>query len=178
MEKRKLILYIASSLDGYIATDDHNLDWLFTVDGEGDNGYSNFYDTIDTILLGRITYDWIMKHENNIFPYKNKECYVFSKEKRDNTDCVTFIQNDIIKFVNDLKHNNGKNIWIVGGSNLLNTFFQEKLIDEIIITIAPVLIGKGIQLFTENDHKTLLKLKNIKQYNQLIELYYDVIKDM
>lgn len=70
MEQRKLVLYIASSVDGYIATNEHNLDWLFTVDGEGDNGYSKFYDTIDTILIGRVTYDWIIEHENGRFPYQ------------------------------------------------------------------------------------------------------------
>jgi dihydrofolate reductase len=175
MYQRKLILYIASSLDGYIATEDHNLDWLFSVEAEGDNGISKFLETVDTILLGRVTYDWIMEHEKDDFPYKDKECYVFSKEKRSNTEFVTFIHTDIVEFIEKMKNKQGKNIWIVGGSELLKTFITKKLLDEMIITIAPVLIGKGIPLFRENELKTTLFLKNVTQYNQFIELHYTVI---
>jgi len=120
MKQRKIILYIASSLDGFIATEDHNLEWLFAVEGENDNGYSKFYETVDTVLLGRTTYDWIIEHEKNKFPYIGKECYVFSREERSNTEYVTFVQNNIIDFITDIKHRNGKNIWIVGGSILIN----------------------------------------------------------
>jgi dihydrofolate reductase len=176
VNQRKIILYIASSLDGYIATEDHNLDWLFSVEGAGDNSISKFLETIDTILLGRITYDWIMEYEKGEFPYKNKECYVFSKEKRNKTEFVTFIHTDIIEFIGRLKNKHGKNIWIVGGSELIKTFITEKLIDEMIITIAPVLIGKGIPLFRENNIKTKLILKHVNQYNQFIELHYTVDK--
>ena len=177
MEKRNIVLFIACSLDGYIATIDHNLEWLFSVEGEGDNGISKFYETIDTILLGRITYDWIMEHEKNEFPYKDKECYVFSKERRSHTEFVTFIHTDINEFIDKLKNKSGKNIWIVGGGELLKTFIAKKLVDEIIVTIAPVLIGKGIPLFRENNIQTNLFLKNINRYNQFIELHYDVIRE-
>ncbi|WP_338322965.1 hypothetical protein [Oceanobacillus halophilus] len=60
-KKRKLLLFIASSLDGYIAAKDESLEWLYNVDGEGDNGFSEFYDTVDTVLLGKRTYDWVMR---------------------------------------------------------------------------------------------------------------------
>lgn len=176
MEERKLVLYIASSLDGYIATDEHNLDWLFSVEGEGDNGYSKFYETIDTILMGRVTYDWVMEHENEDFPYKGKECYVFSKTKKENNEYVTFIGEDIVQFLTDLKNKNGKNIWLVGGGELLHTFIKEKLVDELIITIAPRLVGKGIPLFKNNDFQTSLTLKSINRFNQFVELCYEVVK--
>ena len=159
MEQRKLVLYIASSLDGYIATNEHNLDWLFSVEGEGDNGYSLFYETIDTILIGRVTYDWIIEHENGRFPYEGKKCYVFSKTKKEDNKHVNFICEDIVRFVIDLKNKNGKNIWLVGGGELLNTFIKEKLVDELIITIAPRLLGKGIHLFKSNNFQTSLALK-------------------
>ena len=77
--QRKVVLFIATSLDGYIATENDSLDWLYKVEGEGDNGYSEFYETVDTILMGRRTYDWILKHVTGDFPYKNKECFVFSR---------------------------------------------------------------------------------------------------
>lgn len=176
MEQRKLVLYIASSLDGYIATNEHNLDWLFSIDGEGDNGYSRFYDTIDTILIGRITYDWIIEHENGRFPYQGKECYVFSKTKKEDNEHVTFIDKNIVQFLQDLKNKNGKNIWFVGGGELLSTFIKEKLVDEIIINIAPTLLGKGIPLFKNNDFQTSLTLKNINRFNQFVELSYEVVR--
>jgi len=72
-------LYFATSLDGYIATEDESLEWLFNVEGEGDNGYSEFYETVDTILMGNKTYEWIIRHETGEFPYKNKDCYVFTR---------------------------------------------------------------------------------------------------
>lgn len=176
MEQRKLVLYIASSLDGYIATNEHNLDWLFAVEGEGDNGYSKFYDTIDTILIGRVTYDWIIEHENGRFPYKGKECYVFSRTKKEHDEHVTFIYEDIVRFLIDLKSKNGKNIWLVGGGELLNSFIKEKLVDELIITVAPRLLGKGIPLFKSNDFQTSLTLKSINRFNQFVELYYEVVR--
>jgi len=176
MEQRKLVLYIASSLDGYIATNEHNLDWLFAVEGEGDNGYSKFYETIDTILIGRVTYDWIIEHENGSFPYKGKECYVFSKTKKEDNEHVNFIYEDIVQFLIDLKNKNGKNIWLVGGGELLNTFIKEKLVDEFIITVAPRLLGRGIPLFKNNDFQTSLTLKGINRFNQFVELYYEVVR--
>lgn len=174
MSQRKLVLYIAASLDGYIATEEHNLDWLFAVEGDGDSGYLNFYETVDTILIGRITYDWIVEHEKGNFPYKGKECYVFSKTKLSDNEYVTFISKDIVPFIKGIKNEEGKNIWLVGGGNLLNTFLEEKLVDEIIVTIAPVLIGKGIPLFRNNNFQTPLLLKNINRCNQFVELHYEV----
>lgn len=176
MGQRKLVLYIASSLDGYIATNEHNLDWLFSVEGEGDNGYSKFYEIIDTILIGRVTYDWIIEHENGGFPYKGKECYVFSKTKKEDNEYVNFIYEDIVQFIIDLKNKSGKNIWLVGGGELIGTFIKEKLVDELIITIAPSLLGKGIPLFKNNDFQTSLTLKSINRFNQFVELYYEVVR--
>lgn len=176
MSKRKLVLYIASSLDGYIATDEHNLDWLFTVEGEGDNGYSRFYESVDTILIGRITYDWIIEHEKGAFPYKGKECYVFTRTKKDDNEYVNFICEDVVQFSKELKNRNGKNIWLVGGGNLLKTFIEEKLVDEIIITIAPLLLGKGIPLFRDSSFQTSLSLKSINRFNQFVELHYEVVR--
>lgn len=177
MEQRKVVLYIASSLDGFIATKDHDLNWLLSIEGEGDNGYSKFYDTVDTILLGRVTYDWIMEHEQGDFPYKGKECYVFSRTRRDNNEFVTFVCEDIVPFVKKLREKGGKRIWLVGGGELNNIFIKEELIDEMIVTIAPALLSDGIPLFKCNNNQTQLRLKDITRYNQFVELYYDVIKE-
>lgn len=171
-KQRKLVLLIATSLDGYIATKDDSLDWLFKVEGEGDNGISEFYETVDTILMGRKTYDWIITHMTEEFPYKNKECYVFSRQENEDTEDVKFIKEDIIDFTNKLKNEEGKNIWIVGGGDLLHSFIKEKLVDEFIITIAPTIIGEGVPLFKEDEYQLELYLKGTRCFNQFLELHY------
>ena len=172
--QRKLVLFIATSIDGYIATKNESLEWLFKVEGEGDNGYSEFYDTVDTILMGRKTYDWIMNQETEGFPYSNKECYVFSRSVKGENKNVEFVNEDIASFTNKLKKEKGKNIWIVGGGELLHSFIKEKLVDEMILTIAPTLIGTGISLFKEDNYLLDLSLKGIRRFNQFAELHYEV----
>lgn len=174
--RRKLMLFIAMSLDGYIAGKDESLDWLFKVEGEGDNGYSKFYDTVDTVLMGRKTYDWLLKHVDGTFPYEGKECFVFSRSLGTDNSNVNFVSADIVSFTNLLKEKDGKNIWLVGGGNLLQTFLQEDLVDEIILTLAPTVIGNGIPLFQQSDKEIELSLMNMSQYNQFVELHYEVKK--
>ena len=174
--QRKLVLFIATSLDGYIATKNESLDWLFKVEGEGDNGYSEFYETVDTILMGRKTYDWIVNHETEGFPYSNKECYVFSRSVSEDNKDVKFVNEDIVDFTNQLKNEKGKNIWIVGGGELLHDFIKEKLVDELIITVAPIIIGTGIALFKEDKYELELTLKGTRSFNQFVELHYEMKK--
>lgn len=174
--KRNIVMFIAASLDGYIARENDSLDWLFKVEGEGDNGYSSFYDTVDTILLGKRTYDWVMEYENGNFPYKDKECYVFTRTAHEDTEYVKFFHGDLVNFTNELRSKEGGRIWLVGGGEIIHGFLKEKLVDEIIVTVAPVLIGKGIKLFNELDFDTELSLKGIQQFGQFAELHYIVKK--
>lgn len=176
MSNRKVIIYIAASLDGYIATKEESLDWLFQVEGEGDNGYSAFYETVDAVLMGKKTYDWILNQELPEFPYKGKETYVFSRTAAGSTEDVTFISDGITSLIADLKKQSGKNIWLVGGGELIALFIKEQLVDELIVTIAPAVIGNGIPLFKEGEYKLDLSLKGTKTFNQFVELYYEVKK--
>lgn len=176
-KKRKLVLFIASSLDGYIATNDESLEWLYRVEGEGDNGFSEFYNTVDTIIMGKNTYDWILNQDLKEFPYKNKDCYVFTRSSAVNNENVKFVNGDISEFIKKLKDKDGKNIWIVGGGNLLQSFIQRGLVDELILTIAPTLLGKGIHLFREGEYQLDLSLKRMRHFNQFIELHYIIKKD-
>lgn len=173
-QNRKAVLFIASSLDGYIAEKDESLEWLFKVEGEGDNGIAEFYDTVDTVIMGKKTYDWIMNHNGKEFPYKDKECYVFTRSAIEDTEHVKFVNPDITHFVNKLKSRQGKNIWIVGGGGLLHSFLQENALDEIIITVAPAILGQGIPLFKEGDYQSDLLLKGTRTFNQFVELHYEV----
>ncbi len=172
-QRRKIVLFIASSLDGYIASKDESLEWLFKVEGEGDNGFTEFYQTIDTIIMGKRTYDWIIK-EIEDFPYKTKECYVYTRSSYQDTENVKFINEDIHHFVNNLRKKEGNNIWLVGGGELLDSFIQEDLVDEFIITVAPTIIGNGIPLFKESNHYVELSLKGTRNFNQFTELHFEV----
>lgn len=174
-ESRKVVLFIATSLDGYIATKEESLEWLFQVEGEGDNGTSEFFDTIDTVLMGKTTYDWIMEHEgDSSWPYSDKNCFVFTRSSIADTEQVKFICPNIPDFVNELKKQEGKNIWMVGGGELLYSFLKENAVDELIITIAPTLIGSGIPLFKNGDYHLELLLKGTRKFNQFVELHYEV----
>lgn len=174
--RRKTVVFIATSLDGYIATKEDSLGWLFKVEGEGDNGFLDFYNTVDTVLMGRRTYDWITSHEPEEFPYKNKTCYVFTRSPNEDTENVKFVNGNLKEFTNQLKLRNGKNIWIVGGGELLDSFIEENLVDEFILTVAPVIIGNGIPLFKKGDHSLELALKGTQKFNQFVELHYEVRK--
>lgn len=176
MTKRKLVLFIATSLDGYIATEDDSLEWLFKVDGEGDNGFSEFYDTVDTVIMGRRTYDWLLEQELESFPYEGKECYVFSRTVSEDNENVQFFSGDVVDLTNQLKNKEGKNIWVMGGGDLIHSFINKRLVDELIVTVSPVLIGKGIPLFKEFDFEIELSLKSINRFNQFAELHYEVKK--
>jgi dihydrofolate reductase len=174
MEHRSVILYIAASLDGYIATEEESLDWLFSVQGEGDNGYTSFFDTVDTVLMGRKTYDWIMRTEQGRFPYPGRECYVFSRSRTGSDGFVTYVGGDVAAFTAALKHREGKKIWMIGGGEALLDVLRAGLIDEIVVNIAPRLLGRGIPLFPKGDYGCDLSLIGIKQYGQFAELHYSI----
>lgn len=173
--ERKVVCYIAESLDGYIATEEDSLEWLFKSEGqgEGDAGYAEFMETIDTVIMGRRTYDWVMEAENGNYPYQEITSYVFTSSPAEENPFVTFTNQEISSFMKELKEMSGKDIWVIGGSKLLHEFVKEDLIDEWIISIAPVLIGKGIPLFQEFDFEIRLKLKGVKMYGQFAQLHYE-----
>ncbi|WP_346426788.1 dihydrofolate reductase family protein [Virgibacillus sp. YIM 98842] len=132
------------------------------------------FEKVDTVLLGKRSYDWVMKQDIEEFPYKNKESYVFTRSSIEDTEHVKFVNDDIANFTNDLKNQEGRNIWIVGGGELLQSFINEKLVDELIITVAPTIIGKGIPLFREGEYQIDLTLKGMRNFNQFVELHYEI----
>lgn len=172
---RKLILYIAQSLDGKTATPDGRVDWLEQIANPDDNdyGYAEFYDSIDVTLMGNTTYQQI--HGFDIpFPYPNKENYVFTRnpEIRENEN-VQFITGNLISFVRDLKEENGKHIWLVGGSQINKLMYNAGLIDEMILFVMPIILGDGIPLFQPSlliNHPVLI---STEQYlSGVVKLHY------
>lgn len=170
MQKRKVILYIATSLDGYIARENGDIDWLFT---DQDYGYTDFLKSVDTVILGNRTYKQALNFGE--FPYKDKTCYVFSKTIKGENEYVTFINDSFFDFVEDLKGQDGSDIWLVGGTRTIDIFMKNNLIDELIISIHPIILGKGIELFKNDNKEMQLKLKKNMSYSSgLVQLHYEV----
>ncbi|SDN04775.1 dihydrofolate reductase family protein [Bacillus sp. OK048] len=168
----KLVFYGAISLDGYLARENHSLDWLDRTEGEEEMGYQDFYNGVDTILMGRSTYDQIAILSPDKFPYEGKDCYVFSRTLKGSTEYVKFINEDIVGFTQSLKEQEGKRIWIVGGGEVLQPLLQAKLVDEFIIQIAPFIIGRGIPMFVPGEQENELTLVDVRRYKQFAELHY------
>lgn len=166
-------LYIATTLDGYIADKNDNLQWLFDVEGDGDNGYGEFFNTVDTVIMGMNTYHWLLENEPGEWGYEGKTCYVLTRQNLVSSEFVTFVTfDDLIKILPTIKGN----IWNVGGGEVIRLFLEKHLIDEIQITIAPVILGDGIPLFPKGNYAEQLKLIDTKTYGQFVELHYLVKK--
>lgn len=176
----KIFLYIATSLDGYIADINGNIDWLtkFNFNNEIQIFYDKFYSNISTVIMGNKTYQQIINELSpNFWPYEEKDTFVFTTNitKNNNKNNIFFLNKDIIKEVNKIKQNSKKDIWVVGGSEIVNFLLKENLIDEIIITIIPTLLGNGIPLFKSNNKNLILTNCN-NMGDNIVMLQYKVEK--
>lgn len=172
---RKLSLFIATSLDGYIAKPNDDLSFLKLVEKEGeDYGYENFTNTIDTIILGRKTYDYVLK-EIGSSHYDNgkRDVYVITRTEKPSKGRTTFYTGKLIDLVQRLKSESGKNIYCDGGAEIVNELLTSDLIDEFIISIVPVLVGSGTRLFKDGRPEQQLELLNSKTFDTgLTQLHY------
>jgi dihydrofolate reductase len=172
---RKLILYIASSLDGYIAGPGDDLSFLNPMHVEGeDYGYGEFIEGIDTVIVGRRTYDWVI-NQGVEFPHKDKACYIITRQEKPAEGNLNFYNGDLRALVTRLKSENGKNIFCDGGAQVVNYLLKEKLFDELIISVVPVLLGDGVRLFQENRPAQNLELNKVKNYpSGMVQLHYKI----
>ncbi|HRG68939.1 MAG: dihydrofolate reductase [Saprospiraceae bacterium] len=171
---RKLILYIATSLDGYIAKPNDDLSFLSIVQKDGeDYGYSEFVSSIDTVILGRKTYDWIMAVVDE-FPHMDKISYIITRTERPSIGNINFYNGTLNSLVKKLKSEKGKNIFIDGGAEIVHELLKANLIDEFIISIIPILVGDGIKLFADGRPELKLKLVTLKKFETgLIQMHYE-----
>ena len=172
----EVILYIAASLDGYIARHDGAVDWLDAIwepdaDADGrpgpaaDYGYADFVAGVGAVLMGRATYEQIRSFGGD-YPYPGTEGYVFSRARAGERDeYVHFVDGaDIPGLVSRLKAAQDKNIWLVGGGQLIREFLRLDLIDRIELFILPVILGDGIPLFPPATPQRRLALVNCQSY--------------
>lgn len=172
---RKLSLFIASSLDGYIAGPGGDLSFLKSVEKEGeDYGYARFTDTIDTLIIGRKTYDYVVK-EIGSSHYDNgeREVFVITRTQKPAAGKTIFHTGSPSELVRRLKSESGKGIYCDGGAEVINELLQHDLVDELIISVIPVLLGGGVRLFKDGRPEQLLELMSVQSYDTgLTQLYY------
>ena len=173
---RKLIYYVAQSLDGFIAHADGSWDG-FVPEGEHVTDFLASFSWFDTVLMGRKTYE-VGLSQGVTSPYPSMDQYVFSRTMESSPDPkVTLVSNGAVPLVQNLKEKSGKGIWVCGGAQLASDLYRSGLIDEIIIKLNPVLLGSGISLFADVVPQTALALTQHKVYDSgVILLHYDVVK--
>jgi len=178
---RKVKLYIASSLDNFIASENGSIDWLFS---DIDYGYTRFYESIDTILIGRKTFEQSLTFDE--YPYSEKKVYVFTHNARaqcekKRTLGVEYIDNNIPHFVKSLIQesfeNKNKDIWLLGGGEIVSIFLNADLVDEIILSIHPIILGRGVPLFKNIEKSVNLRLRESVGFESgLVQLHYHILK--
>ncbi|WP_417610827.1 dihydrofolate reductase family protein [Owenweeksia hongkongensis] len=170
---RKISLYIAASLDGYIAKPDGDIKWLvdFPNPEKDDFGYNHFIKEVETTLMGGATFRQIADFEE--WPYPDKENFVLTRQKGEESSLVTFVTSDVVDFVKELRKKKGGLIWLIGGGSINTIFMQNDLVDEIILTVVPIVLGDGIPLFAKGDLNKTLKLQKTEAFsNGMVQLTY------
>lgn len=156
---RKIILNLAISLDGYIASEDGGYDWII---GDGDKrldtenkwDFNKFLEDIDVVVMGKKCYDQNMHND-----FKSKKVYIATSKEIKDYDNIHFINGDIVKVIEEERNKEGKDIFLFGGGVLLDSFIKTDIIDEYIIGIIPTILGNGRPLFLGNNPKIDLHLK-------------------
>jgi dihydrofolate reductase len=173
---RKVTFGGANSLDNYIARSDEAVDWLLWGD-EAAEIMKNYWKTIDTVLMGRKTYEFAVRSsKGKSNPYPGITSYVFSRTlKRAKDKATKLVSQDAVEFVRELKTAGGKDICVMGGGDFAKTLFEADLIDEIGFNIHPVLLGSGIPLFHEMKRQINLELMECRSFkNGCVYLTYRV----
>lgn len=164
---KKVILYMNVSLDGFIADRDGKISWK---GGEsefyqGDYGKSGFLSVVDTIIMGRDTYNrLIKKYGTERWPYKDKVTYVITHRPLEDTEYFKFVDSRLSSLINELKDKPGEAIWIFGGADIANQAVRDNLIDEYHLVIHPIILGSGKKLF--DDHNKTIKLHLVRNGNK------------
>lgn len=167
------ILYIAASVDGYIAGPNGEIDWLSMVDRDGeDYGYYQFYDSVDAIVSGSKTYD--LANSFGEWPYPGKPTFVFTRRSlKSKRDDVFFLSEPVDSAMEKIKAQGFQRVWLLGGGELVRSFLQHKLIDEYIISVIPIILGAGISLFPPATPEQQLELVSSRHYESgLVQVHY------
>ena len=171
---KKISLFIAMSLDGYIADSKGSVDWMVG-QGEDDNmdSYFGFVKDIDTVIMGWNTYHQIITELSpKEWVYSDFTTYVVTHRRKTSSDKIHFTNKDPVELLKKLREERGKGIWICGGANLVQQFVKEDAIDYYHITVIPTIWGSGIRLFEKAGHEIKLRLLKTQSHNGMTDLIY------
>ena len=168
---RNIILQLAVSLDGFIEGPNGEFDWCFTDD---DYGMTNFFKRIDAIFIGRKSYELTLSMGGSVPPgFPALKEYVFSNSLDNVEGNRIVVSGDVVKEVNKIKNEPGKDIWLYGGASLTSTFIDLGLVDEMALAVHPILLGAGKPLFENIKNRMPLQLLNTQSYlSGLVMLSY------
>jgi dihydrofolate reductase len=173
MQMTKTILYIATSLDGFVARKNDDISWLFPYN-EVDYRFDEFFSHIGAIIQGRRTYDievqhgWVTPHPVPTFVLSHD-----IPEKTPKRSDVVFTHEDIAEVLKKAKKRTDKHIWIEGGANVAQQFLRRELIDEIVLSYVPAILGDGVRLFDNIEKQIDLSLIDVKRFDKgLVQLIY------
>lgn len=172
---RNVTLFIAMSLDGYIADGNGNVDWLQgQVNGQDDmESYTTFIKDVDTVVMGWNTYHQVrFDLSPDIWMYEDLKSYVITHRQLDDEKNIFFKHQDVGEVVKELREEEGKGIWICGGAGIIQPLIQQHLIDVYHISIIPTILGKGIRLFEQFDKEIPLQLLETRNYNGIVDVIY------
>lgn len=182
----KTVYYTATSLDGFIATEDDSLDWLFPLGNLNDSSYPEFIAAVGALAMGSATYTWMIRNAERVaadtgssWPYK-QPVWIFTSRRLpaiEGAD-IRFVKGDVRQIHDEMRAAAaGKNIWIVGGGDLAGQFYDAGLLDELIVQIGSATLGKGKQLFPRRVLSPTLRLLSVRQLGAgMAELHYEVDK--
>ena len=176
MNMRRVVLFISMSLDGYIADREGGVDWLKGQDEDGEDidVYSDFVKGVDTVVMGWNTYHQIVTELSpSEWIYADLKSYVITHREAVFGEKVVFSQENPCDLVRRLAKEEGKDIWICGGAEVVRQLMREDLIDIYYLTVIPVILGKGIRLFGGLDREINLKLRKTQSYNGITDLVYE-----
>jgi dihydrofolate reductase len=165
-----IYFYGCITIDGYLADKNHDIQWLNDSGAMESGRYEDFYSKIDITIMGKNTFNEINKFDDPGKFYPTSKNYVFTHSKNLSVRGFEFISEDIISFIHGMDSN--LNIWIIGGNTILSPLLDNNLVDVCILQVAPVLLGKGISLFTQKENTKRFHLLDVKKYNQFAELTY------
>jgi dihydrofolate reductase len=178
--------YTATSLDGFIADADHSLDWLFQFGDPEETTYPAFIRDVGAIAMGSTTYEWVLRHLGDpktglpaTWPYEQPSWIFSSRELPPVSGAdLRFVRGDVRPVHAEMvKAAGGKNVWVVGGGELVGQFHDAGLLDEIIVTIASVTLGAGAPLLPRRIVTPPLKLLATRAFGSaMVELRYEVQK--
>jgi len=171
-----VVLFIAMSLDGYIADSHGRTGWLEgQVPGENDLvSYEEFIQNIDTVIMGANTYHQLVTELSpNGWAYSDFTSYIITHASKKSTDKIRFTDEHPCQLVNRLKNEIGKDIWICGGASIVKQLMQADLIEQYYINVIPTILGNGIRLFDILEKELKLKLIKTRSYNGITDLVYE-----